>query len=320
MSNQAYTVTLPEWEGPLDLLLHVIRTHELNILDIPVAFVTAQYLEYLDLMRTLNLDVAAEYLEMAATLLYIKSRTLLPQAPEEDDLPEDEGDPREDLIRRLLEYQRYRDGAEQLGARPLLGRDTFTASHAPEDPGEEPLVELGLFELVDAFRHLLDRTKAGLAHEVTAERITVSERIGEIVELLAPGELVPFDLLLGDAFSKMKLVVTLLALLEMTRLRMTRLLQHRSDGQIYIGLRGAGDVGEGSSLDAGRPSPGAWPGDDLRTRRRSRTPRTLQILRRGGRLASRRRKVLERWIHRTRATGSRVERAGASSRRRLRRR
>jgi segregation and condensation protein A len=318
MPHQAYRVTLPDWEGPLDLLLHVIRTHEL---DIPIAFVTAQYLEYLDLMRTLNLDIAAEYLEMAATLLHIKSQTLLPQASDaEEEEPEEEGDPRAELIRRLLEYQRYRDGAEQLGQRQLLGRDTFTASHVPEDAGEEPLVEIGLFELVDAFRHLLERTKVSLAHELTTERITVSERIGEIVELLVPGELIPFDLLLGEASSRMKLVVTLLALLEMTRLRMTRLMQHQPSGRLYIVLRGDGTTADTTVLDTGTVAAAPHTRDALHGRRRLRVPRTLQILRRDGRLADRRPKVLERWTHRTRTTASLLAGARSSSSRRDRRR
>lgn len=294
MPHQPYTVTLPEWEGPLDLLLHVIRSHELDILDIPIAFVTEQYLKYLDLMESLNLDVAAEYLEMAATLAYIKSRTLLPKPAPEDDEPEDEGDPREELIRRLLEYQRYKEAAQQLGSRAVLGRDTFTAAHPPEDPGDEPLIELGVFELVDAFRRILDRTKPDLAHEVTTERITVSERIGEVMDLLRAGELIPFDFLLGDEPTRIRLVVTLLALLEMTRLRMIRIFQAPGGGQIYASLRGT----EQGLSRLGLEWPGAVPPraarDRLRGRRPLPRPRTLQLLSRWARLPGRRGRTRQR--------------------------
>ena len=202
MTSDTLSVSLPEWEGPLDLLLHVIRAHKLSVLDIPIAFVTEQYLGYLEAMRSLNLDVAAEYLEMAAILMHIKSRSLLPEPPDEEEDQEDEeqADPREELVRRLLEYQRYKDAAEKLAAQPLLGRDTFPHPRLQlelDDQEPAPLAELGLFDLAEAFRRILARTKVPFAHEVTVERITISERIGEITEVLRPGALTP----LSRAFS-----------------------------------------------------------------------------------------------------------------------
>lgn len=314
MPHQPYRVILAEWEGPLDLLLHVIRSHELDILNIPIAFVTEQYLNYLEVMQSMNLDIAAEYLEMAATLAYIKSRMLLPTPEAEEEEPEEEPDPREELIRRLLQYQRYKDAAQQLGSRSILGKDTFSAAHPPDEPGAEPMIELGVFELVDAFRKILDRTKLDLAHEVTTERITVSERIGEIVNLMLPNEQIPLEALLGSERTKLRLVVTLLALLEMCRLRMIRLRQAPEGGQIYASLRqpsdGLGrrrlnttgvDVAQGIFQRPYRPLPcsrtlhlldrdGRLPDDGGKgsgrwraRRRRNEASRTAQMLRRGRR-------------------------------------
>jgi segregation and condensation protein A len=281
MNQAPYTVSLPEWEGPLDLLLHVIRTHELDILDIPIAFVTEQYLKYLDVMQTLNLDVAAEYLEMAATLAYIKSRMMLPEPPrQEDEEPVEEIDPREELVRRLLEYQRYKEAASQLGERPLLGRDTFPSGfEASPEEGEEQLVELGVFDLLEAFREILDRTKAEITHDITPERMSVSERIGELSDVLHPGEMVPFERLFEGRASRFMIVVTFLALLEMTRLRMTRLFQANRGGQIYVALSETRSLEEAVAMSpAARGREGArW--QMGRGQRGRRSPRTLRLLR-----------------------------------------
>lgn len=282
MNEQAYTVTLPDWEGPLDLLLHVIKAHELDILDIPISFVTEQYLAHIETMRDLNLDVAAEYLEMAATLALIKSRMMLPQAAADDEeLPEDEADPREELVRRLLQYQRYRDAAEKLASRPFLGRDTFgPAPVEDEAPAEDGgLAELGIFDLLEAFRGVLERTKVDLSHEITAERVSVSARIAELVEILRPGELVPFERLLEGQVTRIDLVVTFLAILEMTKLRMTRLFQAPGGGQIYVTLAGAGarsrlsDDGDEKTFEAE-----TWRRTTSRSGRSPRS-RTLTLLR-----------------------------------------
>jgi segregation and condensation protein A len=226
-----YQVSLPQFEGPLDLLLHLIQKHELDIFDIPIAFVTTRYLEYLNIMQSLDLDVAAEYLLMAATLAHIKSRMLLPAAPpdeaetaSEDDLEED---PRAALVRRLLEYQKFRAAAEELASRGVAGRDVFPRG-APIDvasPEMVPLAELPLFALLDAFEKLLKRRKLTVSHEVTTERVSISERIQEIVDRLKLARTSVFDDLFEGVQTRIDLVVTFLALLEMTRLRMTRLYQ-----------------------------------------------------------------------------------------------
>ena len=226
-----YQVSLPQFEGPLDLLLHLIQKHELEIFDIPIAFVTTRYLEYLDIMQSLDLDVAAEYLLMAATLAHIKSRMLLPAAPPDEaeagSEDEVEEDPRAALVRRLLEYQKFRAAAEELASRGVAGRDVFPRGAAIDvaSPAMVPLAELPLFALLDAFEKLLKRRKLTVSHEVTTERVSISERIQEIVDRLKLARTSVFDDLFEGAQTRIDLVVTFLALLEMTRLRMTRLYQ-----------------------------------------------------------------------------------------------
>jgi len=237
------TISLPEFEGPLDLLLHLIQKHELDIFDIPVAFVTARYLEYIQLMQALDLDLAAEYLLMAATLAHIKSRMLLPASPADDAdataAADDEGeDPREALVRRLLEYQKFKSAAEDLAARGVAGRDVFPRGIAVDagSLGEAPLAELPLFALLDAFKRILEKRKLTVSHEVTSERVSIAERINEIVERLRGVRTCVFDELFEGDRTRMDLVVTFLALLEMTRLHMTRLYQTDSLGPLHVTL------------------------------------------------------------------------------------
>ncbi len=159
-----YEVHLDKFDGPLDLLLHLIRKNEMDIYDIPIAEITAQYLSTLDELKSLNLDIAGEFLLMAATLLHIKSRLLLPAA-EEEAAGEDDEDPRAELVRRLLEYQKYSEAAATLESFPLLERDIFARRFSPpelaEMPAEEPLEAIGLYELMEAFRALLQGASGG---------------------------------------------------------------------------------------------------------------------------------------------------------------
>ncbi len=235
----AYHVVLPEFEGPLDLLLHLIQKHELDILNIPIGFIAKKYVEYLKLMDTLSIDVASEYLVMAATLAHIKSKSLLPPDPNapEDELQEEEEDPRAELIRRLLEYQKYKQAADQLGGRSVLGRDVFPRGipvEASTDPA--PLAQLSLFKLVDAFEDVLKRAKQVEDHQIDFERISISEKIGEISELLrARGRLEFVELFEGE-ITRVEMIVTFLALLEMTKLRMTHIHQDDPMGPIFVEL------------------------------------------------------------------------------------
>jgi segregation and condensation protein A len=236
-----YSVALPQFEGPLDLLLHLCQKHELNLLDIPIAFITEKYLEYLAVMQMMNLDVASEYLLMAATLAHIKSKMLLPAPPpgQEDDLGEEEEDPRAALIRRLLEYQKYKQAAAELGARGLAGRDVFLRGAPVEEAvhtGLAPLAEIPLFSLVAAFQAVLDRNKVRLSHDVVADRISLADRIIQIGDLLTERRRVTFEELFAGIATKFDLVITFLALLEMSKLRMTRLYQTEALAPIYVEL------------------------------------------------------------------------------------
>ncbi len=247
------SVQLPHFEGPLDLLLHLCQKHELDILDIPIAFVTEKYLEYLAVMQLMQLDVAAEYLLMAATLAHIKSKMLLPAPPpgqEDEANPEDEVDPRQALIKRLLEYQKYKQAGEALSSRGVEGRDIFLRGAPIEEAtrtGLPPLAEVPLFALVEAFQRVLDRSKVRLTHDVVADRISLSDRIGQLSDLIRERKRLSFEQLFDGMTTKFDLVITFLALLEMARLRMTRLFQSEPLGPLWVEL--AATEGEGESAD-----------------------------------------------------------------------
>ena len=228
--DAAYAVKLPLFEGPLDLLLHLIRQNEVEIVDIPVAKIAEQYLTYIELMEELNIDVVGEYLLMAATLALIKSRMLLPQEGSEQD--EDGGDPRSELIARLLEYQRYKEAAETLSHRRLLGRDVYRAeAPGPERvPEGEREIEVGLFDLLEAFRTVLaTRPASDLYHEVESEEITVRDRMLHVMGLFENTETLEFTRIFRDETgapaSRALVVATFLAVLELARLSALRLFQ-----------------------------------------------------------------------------------------------
>ncbi len=261
-AEQEYRVSLPVFEGPLDLLLHLIQKHELDILDIPIAFITAKYLEYLDLMKGLSIDIASEYLVMAATLAHIKSKMLLPEDPsgQDDDLDLEGLDPRAELVRRLLEYQKYKAAAEQLGQRDALGRDVFTRGVQAEeakDDGPAPLAQSGIFELLDAFAKVLSRTKLTDEHEISFDRMTLTERIQQLGDILAEKTRCSFTELFEGPRTRFELVLTFLALLEMCKLRMTRIYQAGPLSEIYVELaatepaEGVAPTSDGGETEAG---------------------------------------------------------------------
>ena len=231
-----FRIELPYFEGPLDLLLHLIRKHELDILDLPIAFITDKYLEYLDLMKVLNLDVASEYLLMAATLAHIKSKMLLPRPPEDqEDEDLDQVDPRAELIRRLLEYQKYKTVATDLGERAIVGRDVFSrGAPPPSAEGPAPLKEVSVFKLIDALQRIAKRLNADIALEVDAERMTIQERIGSLVDLLRVRRRCRFDELFEGVTTSYELVVTFLALLEMAKMRLASIYQTEHEQPIYL--------------------------------------------------------------------------------------
>jgi segregation and condensation protein A len=224
--DDRYTVRLDMFEGPLDLLLHLIRKNEITITDIPIALITEQYLDYLKLIKELNLDVAGEYLLMASTLLHIKSRMLLPSSPDEE---EEEGeDPRAELVRRLLEYEKYKEAATELQRRPLLDRDVFIRAVPveTEEPEQEEKIDVNLFELLEAFRKVLERARPESIHEVMLEHITVEDKIQDILSLLQrENRSVAFYRLFPEDAPRPVIVVTLLAILELVKMKLIRVFQ-----------------------------------------------------------------------------------------------
>ncbi len=227
-----YKVKLDAFEGPLDLLLYLIRKNEIDIYDIPIAEITRQYLDMLDLMRTLNLDIAGEYLVMAATLTHIKSRMLLPTPPGEGDDEEEGEDPRQELVNRLLEFEEFKKAARSLEERDFLERDVFARKFV--DDGEDEL-ELSLFDLIEAMRQVLKKSSQELAHEITLERLSVEERITEILDRLSQdgGEL-NFGGLFEENTTKDFIILTFLALLELIKMRLVKVYQRRTFHVIKI--------------------------------------------------------------------------------------
>jgi segregation and condensation protein A len=235
-------VQLEIFEGPLDLLLHLIKKNEVSIGDIPIATITEQYLATVELMQSLSLDVAGEFLVMAATLIHIKSRTLLPE-DEEDEDDEEEGDPKEELIRRLLEYQRFKEAAHDLERQEILRRDVFTRSAAAPEVDETVEIErLSVFDLISAFRHVLERLPDERVHEVTLERVSVREQMNVLLDMLHRKGRTVFQSLFEDAASRIEVVMTFLAMLELVKMRAVRFWQEERLGPIFLEL--AAPVGE----------------------------------------------------------------------------
>lgn len=226
------------FEGPLDLLLHLIKKNEVDIANIPVASITEQYLGYLDLMRELNLDVAGEFLVMAATLMLVKSRTLLP-APEGEDGEEE--DPRADLVRQLLEYSRYRDAAAELSDRPRLHRDVFArrpnAEGLDPNPDDQVHLKVTLWQLMEAFQRVLKRAEPDPIHEIGVEAVRVRDRIDSVLKALSVAREITFDSLFGDRPTRGFVISTFLAILELGKLRAIDAIQDENCGEIRIVLK-----------------------------------------------------------------------------------
>jgi segregation and condensation protein A len=233
---EAYPVHLDNFEGPLDLLLHLIKRHEVNIYDIPIVRVTEQYLEYIDLMQDLNLDVAGEFLVMAATLIHIKSRTLLPRIDPTQEDPDE--DPREALVRRLLEHQKFKAAAELLHERETLRSAQWTRPDGPiaEIAGEapEPEIEVDLFSLISAFRMVVERAKQRPKVYLPGEQMPIEDRIEQLMARLSETEACGFDDLFADVQTRAGIVVTFLAMLEMIRLKLIRVFQSGAMGPIRV--------------------------------------------------------------------------------------
>ena len=230
-------IKLQTFEGPLDLLVHLIKKNQVSVYDIPIALITEQYLEYLGLMQELNLDVASEFLVMAATLIHIKSRMLLPR-PDPTQADEETEDPRDALVRRLLEHQQFKAAAELLHDRETIRSaqwarpDSRVSSIAGED--YEPELEVDLFSLLTAFRAVLERARERPAMPLPPEQISIETRIDQMLERLSETEACGFQDLFEDVATRGDMIVTFLALLEMIRLKLIRVFQSGQAGPIRI--------------------------------------------------------------------------------------
>jgi segregation and condensation protein A len=240
-----FRVALPNFEGPLDLLLHLIREHRIDIFDIPIALILEKYLQQLERMMTRNLDIASEFLVMVATLAHIKSRLLLPKqeaaAQAVSDLSmagEERGDPRAELVRRLLEYQKYKEAAEQLGRQDVLDRDTFCRRVALEKtpiPDEEVgLTEMSVYRLIEALSSVLKSLEPKLSHEVVRDRVKLSDAMREIGDQIREKGSVGFSTLFKGVQDRHRVVITFLAILEMCRLQLIQVSQEELQGEILL--------------------------------------------------------------------------------------
>ena len=233
MLEDDYKVKLDIFEGPMDLLVYLIRKAKVDIYDIPIALITDQFLAYLDWMKSMNIDFAGDFLLMAATLTHIKSRMLLPI---HDDEEEDE-DPRMELVRPLAEYLQIKLAAEELMDRSLLGEDTFSRSAVKEDipaDQDEEIINVGLFELIDAFQTILNNISPEHRVDMRADRISVKDRMNEIIDMLEQKGSVVFDELFAGDDTKSNVIVTFLAILEMAKLNLIRIVQHLQSGILRL--------------------------------------------------------------------------------------
>ncbi len=230
----AYQVQLTDvFEGPMDLLFHLIKKNKVDIYDIPIATITEQYLEYLNWMKTLQVDVAGDFILMAATLTQIKSKMLLPVHDNEE-----EEDPRLEIARPLQEYLEIKAAAEKLGQRDLLGVDTFTRQSSdairPEIADDGGFIAVGIFELMDAFRRILENVEESQKLTFTTDHISVNARIGQIIDRLEENGSITFDELFDRPVQKKDVVVTLLAILEIVKMELVRIVQHVQTGIIRL--------------------------------------------------------------------------------------
>jgi len=234
MMEKPYQVRLEEiFEGPMDLLIHLIRKNDLDIYDIPIALITDQYLQYLEFMKSLNIDYAGDFLLMASTLTQIKSRMLLPT----HDGEEEEEDPLQEITRPLLEYLQMKSAADQLIERNLLGEKTFVRNPNRDEfstRGDDEFIKIGLFELIDAFQKILERIPDSHRVELTADAISVKDKISQIVEILEAKASITFSELFSDNPDKREVIITFLAVLEMVKLTLIQIIQNVKTGIIRL--------------------------------------------------------------------------------------
>jgi segregation and condensation protein A len=240
-SEPQYHVRLEEFDGPIELLLHLIRKNEYDIYDIPIAAITRQYLDMIELMKELNLNVAGDFVFMSATLIHIKSKMLLPPPHEDGTEDEDWEDPRAELVARLLEYQKYKEAAQLLRQKELVRNAMWTRPESAvaefleqKDELSEDLVDVDLFELVIAFREVLTRIKQRRDFTVKRDAVTLDEMIARLRARVKPGDHLTFEQLFEDVTTREMLIVTFLALLELVRLKVLRVYQKKNFSTIHV--------------------------------------------------------------------------------------
>ncbi len=238
-----YHITLPAFDGPMDLLLHLIKEHELDIYDIPIHKITREYLAYLELMRALNLEVAGDFLVMAATLMQIKSRMLLPVEPSKE---QEEEDPRAELVRRLLEYKMFKEAAERLSGLEKEHGRLLTRSVPDDAKGgdEEHLMEVTLFGLLSAFKDVLIQTQESMTTELVRPEITVTQKINDIMDSLQESGEAFFKPIIAACSSKLERIVAFLAVLELVRLKLVRAFQRGPFDEIRLAMAAQTESGE----------------------------------------------------------------------------
>ena len=256
--GDAFRVALPHFEGPLDLLLHLIKEHKIDIFDVPIGLIVEKYVAYLEKMQEINIDVAGEFIVMAAHLAHIKSRLLLPrQAPVAEVEEEEQGDPRADLIRRLLAYQKYREAAERLARQDILDRDSFPRrvrlARGPIPAGETSLIEMSVYKLIEALDSVIRAIESSVSHEVVREKISISEAIRQVAERLNGHTSVSFYSVFEGHRQRQQIIITFLAILEMCRLKLLKVFQDDSGGDIrlssYSGRAVGMDISEVRDID-----------------------------------------------------------------------
>jgi segregation and condensation protein A len=239
MSNAVdndYKVKLDIFEGPLDLLLYLIKKDEIDIYDVSIERITKQYLAYIDTFKMLNIELASEFIVMAANLMYIKSRELLPKAQQPPDEEAEDDDPRWELIRQLVEYKKFKDAAQFLSAQEIKGDEFFAANPEPPDLSGDPgLAQVGIFDLIRAFQKVLQRfEKTDDIREIVDDRFTVAGKIDHLLEIIPIGARVPFESLFATAASRTEMIVTFLAMLELTKLNHFQIEQEGLLGHITV--------------------------------------------------------------------------------------
>jgi len=254
--RMTYQITLPSFDGPMDLLLHLIKEHELDIYDIPISKITKEYLAYLEIMRSLNLEIAGDFLVMASTLMHVKSKMLLPLEPETEEEVED---PRAELMRRLLEYKKFKDAAEQMQAleknrHKVMGR--LVSDELKQVGEEEHLEEMTLFGLLAAFKDVLIHTQEDPTAELSRPEITVSQKINDVMDMLQSSKKILFKSVLALSRTKVEKIICLLALLELMKLKLAKAFQNKLFDEIEIYLVQSENPG---AAEAETPAPSPEP-------------------------------------------------------------